>query len=93
MKPLIYQRATVAYAVMLALTVVSFCMTVGQGGSDVSRSVSVVWAASLVLAGIKVRLILLDFMELRSAPWGLRLGSELVVLATIVALITIYEVV
>jgi len=31
---------------------------------------------TLALAGWKVRLVLLDFMELRHAPWPLRLAFE-----------------
>ena len=34
-------------------------------------------AGTLALAGWKVRLVLLDFMELRHAPWPLRIAFEL----------------
>jgi hypothetical protein len=44
---------------------------------------------TLVLAFIKGRLILLDFMELRHAPWSWRLGFEGGLLTMTVILIVI----
>ena len=89
MKSLVLQRATAAYALMLVLTAVSFWLTVGRDGAGLGESSKLVWTQILALAGIKVRLVVLDFMELRTAPWRLRLTFELFVVAFVASLITI----
>jgi hypothetical protein len=64
-------QPTVVWAMLMAATVTTtwvlskdtFAATVATGGT-------------LALAGWKVRLVVLDFMELRHAPWPLRLAFE-----------------
>lgn len=83
------RRATIIYGVLLALTALSFWLTVGHGGSAMNESADLVWAQIIVLVGIKIRFVFLEFMELRTAPWALRIGFETLVLAIVVALITV----
>jgi len=64
-------RPTVVWAMLMAATITTtwilsknaFAATVGTTGT-------------LALAAWKVRLVLLDFMELRHAPWPLRIALE-----------------
>lgn len=76
MRELVYQRATVAFALLVLVTGISFWLTVGHGSETLNESQSAVWTTVIVLAFIKVRWVLLDFMELRSAPIKLRLLFE-----------------
>jgi heme/copper-type cytochrome/quinol oxidase subunit 4 len=75
-RDLVRQRATVSFALLLIVTLLSYWLTVGHGGSALDEGQSLVWTLVIVLAFIKVRWVLLDFMELRSAPIGLRLLYE-----------------
>lgn len=72
MQGLVRQRATVSFGLLLIVTMVSYWLTVGHGGSAMSEGQSIVWTQVIVLAFIKVRWVMLDFMELRSAPLKLR---------------------
>ncbi|OBH13963.1 hypothetical protein A5692_12055 [Mycobacterium sp. E342] len=76
MKELVRQRATVSFALLLVVTLVAFWLTVGHGGTVLSEGQALIWTQVIVLAFVKVRWVLLDFMELRSAPIGLRLLYE-----------------
>lgn len=76
MKQLARQRATVVFALLIVLTLVSFWLTVGHGGSGFHEAQKAIWTQVIVLAFVKIRWILLDFMELRSAPIKLRLLFE-----------------
>lgn len=72
MKQLIRQRATVSFALMLSVTLISYWLVVGHGGSALGEGPPLIWTSMIVLAFVKVRWVMLDFMELRSAPIGLR---------------------
>jgi hypothetical protein len=63
-------RAGVSWLVLIAATLVSYALGVEHGVG------SLVVVAVFGIAAIKVRLIGLDFMELRSAPMGLRAAFE-----------------
>jgi Prokaryotic Cytochrome C oxidase subunit IV len=76
MRELVNQRATVIFGVLVLLTCISFWLTVGHGGAELHQSGSVIWTLVIVLASLKVRWVMLDFMELRSAPTTLRLLCE-----------------
>ena len=76
MKELVRQRATVSFALLLVVTLVSFWLTVGHGGNALNEGASIVWTQVIVLAFIKVRWVMLDFMELRSVPIKLRVLYE-----------------
>ncbi|MGC1807398.1 MAG: cytochrome C oxidase subunit IV family protein [Mycobacterium sp.] len=65
-------RAGVSWLVLIAATLLSYALGAEHGmGSTV-----VVVVLVLGIAAIKVRLIGLDFMELRSAPMPLRITFE-----------------
>lgn len=93
MQELLRQRATVSFALLLTVTLVSFWLTVGHGGSTLSEGESIVWTQVIVLAFIKVRWVMLDFMELRAAPiklralyeaWGISVAAFLIATAWLV---------
>jgi hypothetical protein len=72
-----HQRATYVYVGLLLITAIAFWLTVGQGSASLNEAESIVWAEVMCLVYLKVRWIMLDFMELRSAPIKLRLLFEL----------------
>jgi Prokaryotic Cytochrome C oxidase subunit IV len=76
MRELVRQRASVVFMALVLITGFSFWLTVGHGGALFKEVQSVVWAQVICLALLKVRWVLLDFMELRSAPIKLRLLFE-----------------
>lgn len=65
---LLRTRATVTWLILIAATIASPLVSGGGG-----RLAAV---AVLAVATIKIRLIALDFMELRRAPLGMRIGTE-----------------
>lgn len=91
MRELVYQRATATCALLVLITTLSFWLTVGHGAARLDASI--VWTLVIVLAFVKVRWVMLDFMELRSASTRLRLVFEIFAVAVAAALITINSVV
>jgi hypothetical protein len=87
MRELVRQRASVVFMALVLITGFSFWLTAGHGGALFDEAQSVVWAQVILLALLKVRWVLLDFMELRSAPIKLRLLFEGWVVALGAALI------
>jgi Prokaryotic Cytochrome C oxidase subunit IV len=88
-KELINQRATYIFAALVLLSGVGFWLTAGRGAVGLHEPQSIIWAQIIIIACIKVRWIMLDFMELRTAPMRLRLLFELWVVALGAALISI----
>lgn len=76
MRELVHERATVIFALLVLVTGISFWLTVGHGGAVLHETHSVVWTQVIFLAFVKVRWVLMEFMELRSAPMKLRLVFE-----------------
>ncbi|MCT7657185.1 cytochrome C oxidase subunit IV family protein [Mycobacterium deserti] len=70
MRELINHRATYVFVALIALTGVGYLAT------GLPESESTIWAQVVFLACVKVRWVLLDFMELRAAPVRLRLVFE-----------------
>ena len=68
------RRETVAWLVLIAVTlgVLYFDVAQSQQGTQ-SRLAGI---ALLAIAYFKVRIVLLEFMELKHAPWFLRLSYE-----------------
>lgn len=64
------RRATVTWIVLVAATIVSFAMGAHHGSG------SLIVPVVLAIAMVKVRLVGLDFMGLRTAPIRLRAGFE-----------------
>jgi hypothetical protein len=77
-------RITAAWALLVVATLVSF----ESAQAENERR----WASSAVLliSLLKARIIGLEFMELRSAPWALRLAFELWVVGVCAALLGLY---
>ena len=65
------QRATMVWLGLMAATVVT---TWGLSKDAFSPVVTVV--GTVVIAALKVRYVILDFMELRHAPRGVRIAFE-----------------
>jgi hypothetical protein len=85
MNSLIFSRITLVWFLLVAATAISWEMGHGVGFDDI-RYASV---AIIVVAFIKVRFVILDFMEIRHAPQFMRLIGEtwaVIVCAAVVAL-------
>jgi hypothetical protein len=80
-------RLTVVWLFLISATILSWAI-----GHEWVADDSVATAAVIVVAFMKVRLVGLDFMELRSAPKLMRLAFEVWVLATCAALIVLSEI-
>jgi hypothetical protein len=79
------RRITLVWIVLLALTFGSFVIGIEQGSGFAAQ-------AALIIIGIalfKVRIIGLHYMDLRSAPVGLRMMFEGYLLAVFTALAVI----
>ena len=63
-------RAGVSWLILIVATLISYTL-----GAD-HRTGSVLVVVVLAIAAVKIRLVGLDFMELRSAPTPLRLAFE-----------------
>lgn len=71
MLPLIRNRAGLSWLILIAATLASWAVGADHGTG------SLVVVAVLGIAAIKVRLVGLDFMELRHAPIPLRVAFEI----------------
>jgi hypothetical protein len=89
LRELINQRATYVFVGLILISALAFWLTVGHGAASLDEAQSIVWAEVIFLAYLKVRWILLDFMELRSAPIKLRLLFESFAVALAAGLISI----
>jgi hypothetical protein len=78
-------RATPIWLMLLAIT----ALTAWLGGAQTVRDERYVGAAIVALAFVKIRFVILDFMEIRNAPFQMRLACEawvLVLCATILSI-------
>ena len=89
MKELINQRATYIFAALVVLTGLAYWLTAGRGAAGLHEAQNIIWAQVIFLACVKVRWVLLDFMELRTAPLKLRMLFEFWVVVMGAALISI----
>lgn len=85
MMSLFATRKAALWLVLVALTIVSLELFEGIAGEN--RQIAV--AAVIVIAFIKVRIVGLDYMEIRSAPLLLRILFEIWV-GTLLLLIVFY---
>lgn len=67
-----WQMPTVVWAMLVVATVITTWVL--SADAIAARAGT---AGTLILAAWKVRLVVLDFMELRRAPWPLRTAFEL----------------
>jgi hypothetical protein len=82
-------RLTVVWIVLAALTVVSWVLAPGHASGSVGPSVPIT-VAVLVMALIKSRLIIREFMEVRTAPAWLRAGTDAWLVVMFGAVLVIY---
>lgn len=54
------------------------------------RNLRAAGIAILVIAFIKIRYVILDFMEIRRAPLPMRIGAEIWVVAVATAIVLLY---
>jgi Prokaryotic Cytochrome C oxidase subunit IV len=85
---LLCSRATALWLVLVALTILSleFLQGLTFGGSHRIAAIAVI-----IVAFAKVRLVGLEYMELRTAPLPLRLFFEVWVLVVMLAIIIVSE--
>ncbi len=74
---------TIVWLLLVLATAISWGATHEVGGVGVQVGT----IAALVMAFVKVRFVVLDFMELRTAPWPYRLFFEGWIVAVGVALV------
>lgn len=82
-------RINVVWLLLVVATILSFAMEwlIDIGDGSLSRYSAI---PILAIAFIKVRFVILDFMELRDSPIVLRLVNELWIIATGAILIYIF---
>ena len=70
------KRISIVWLVLVIATAISFAVEwlLSNGANGLSKT-SIF--AIIIITFIKVRYVILDFMELRDAPWVLRLTNEL----------------
>jgi Prokaryotic Cytochrome C oxidase subunit IV len=86
MSTLLRTRITLVWFFLIAATALSWEMGHGIGFNDL-RYASI---AIIVVAFIKVRLVILDFMEIRHAPVVMRIVGELWVALICTTLVLLY---
>jgi len=79
------RRMTFVWLILVLATCASTWWLSSDGGAVVLASVAI-----LAIAGIKVRLIMIHFMELGRAPWGWRLVFEVWVVVVVLAIQAVY---
>lgn len=72
MKTLLWSRTSLIWALLVGATLLSFELGHGVGLRDATAAGAVI----LIVSFIKVRLVMLDFMEIRQAPRWMRLVAE-----------------
>lgn len=86
MKPLLLSRITLVWFGLVAATAASWEMGHGVGLNDLRNA----GVAILVVAFVKVRFVILDFMEIRHAPVAARIVAEVWVVAVCAVLVTLF---
>jgi heme/copper-type cytochrome/quinol oxidase subunit 4 len=78
-------RATWAWAVLVLATALTYWLAEGH-----AIAAPLATTAALLIAGVKVRVVLLEFMDLRTAPLLWRLAFELWVVASVLLILIGY---
>ena len=82
-------RLTVVWLVLAGLTVVSWVLAPARASGPVAASVPIT-VVVLAMALIKSRLIIREFMEVRTAPTWLRAGTDAWLVVMFGAVLAIY---
>lgn len=89
MRAVFRYKMTIVWLILAAVTALSWWLGTNHGAhTDQNHFRTTVGV--LVLAFIKVRLIIQYFMEVRTAPWPLRLISEIYVVGACATVLTLY---
>lgn len=83
---IVKHRITLIWLLLVAATVLSWEVGHGIGISDIR----VAGAVILAVAFIKVRLVAFEFMELRHAPWFMRIAADAWIVVILGVLLTLY---
>ncbi len=86
MSELFRTRITAVWILLVGATLFSWTVGHGLGFSDARMAGS----AILVVTFAKVRFVMLDFMEMRHAPRGLRIAAEAWVVAIAIVLLVLF---
>lgn len=86
---LVKNRLTVVWLVLVGLTVVSWALAPAHASGPVAASVPIT-VVVLAMAMIKVRLIIGEFMEVRTAPTWLRASTDAWLVVMFGAILAIY---
>ena len=86
MKELIVSRRTLIWLVLVGTTILSWTM----GHRARAAGLAYASTAVIVLAGFKIRYVMLDFMELRHAPLPMRIAAEVWVVGLCATLLVLY---
>jgi heme/copper-type cytochrome/quinol oxidase subunit 4 len=81
------RRLTVVWVLLSVLTVVSWVLTPHGGSFRPSTGVTI---AVVLIAAVKMRFVLRDFMDVRHAPVWLRAGTDAWLVALWAAVLVIY---
>lgn len=73
MKTLLWTRNTAVWLLIVGATIVSWQMGHGMGIQDPT----IAGVAIMVISMIKIRMVLFDFMELRTAPLAMRWAGDI----------------
>lgn len=86
MRELFLNRITLVWFALVGATVLSFQMGSGLAFSDLRYA----GGAILIVSFIKVRFVIAEFMELRQAPFVMRLIADLWTVAACALLVTLF---
>ncbi len=86
MSSLIFSRVTLVWFLLVAATAISWEMGHGVGFKDLHHAST----AIIVIAFIKVRYVILDFMEIRHAPIWMRAVGVAWVVVVCTVLVVLY---
>lgn len=69
------RRTTITWLVLVAITVLAWWLSPGRAGRHVEPSIGITCVV-IALSAVKVRLIIANFMEVRTAPRWLRRATD-----------------
>jgi hypothetical protein len=76
---------TLIWSLLVAATLISWGFGHGRGINPQAAGIAVI-----VIAFVKIRYVILDFMELRTAPLGMRIAAEAWSILVCAALVLLY---
>jgi hypothetical protein len=83
---IVRSRITLIIALLFAITLISWCL--GHGFDNIPSRIATTLV--ILIAAIKIRFVMLDFMEIRTAPWLLRAFCETWIAGLALIIITLH---